>query len=48
MYSSPDGRTTLTASLTGGDVAFDVAKEFPKALDGLVKEVFCGGKTTAG
>ncbi|MFD1940045.1 serine hydrolase domain-containing protein [Nonomuraea mangrovi] len=44
MYSSPDGSRTLTASLTSGDAAVDVAKEFPKALDRLVKAAFCGGQ----
>jgi D-alanyl-D-alanine carboxypeptidase len=41
MYSSPDGRTTLTASLTAGDAAVDLAA-YPKMLDGLVKAAFCG------
>ncbi|WP_188189185.1 serine hydrolase domain-containing protein [Nonomuraea sp. SYSU D8015] len=44
MYSSPDGSKTLTASLTAGDAAVDIAKDYPKMLDGLVKEVFCGGQ----
>ncbi|WP_345573010.1 serine hydrolase domain-containing protein [Nonomuraea rosea] len=46
MYSSPDGSTTLTASLTAGDAAFDLAK-YPKLLDGLVKAAFCGGQTAS-
>ncbi|OUC97054.1 serine hydrolase domain-containing protein [Streptosporangium minutum] len=44
MYSTPDGSKTLTASITTGDAAIDQAQMFPKALDKLVKEVFCGGK----
>ncbi|MFI6990850.1 serine hydrolase domain-containing protein [Nonomuraea wenchangensis] len=40
MYSSPDGARTLTASLTVGDAAFDLAT-YPKLLDGLVKAAFC-------
>ncbi|MCC3779525.1 serine hydrolase [Streptomyces sp. UNOB3_S3] len=43
MYSTPDGSRTLTASLTTGDAAIDPAAEFPKALDALVRAVFCGG-----
>ncbi|MEU6714041.1 serine hydrolase domain-containing protein [Nonomuraea sp. NPDC046802] len=46
MYSSPDGHKTLTASLTSGDAAFDLAA-YPKLLDGLVKAAFCGGQTTS-
>ena len=46
MYSTPDGSKTLTASLTGGDAEIDLAKEYPKALDKLLKEVFCGGQAT--
>ncbi|MET7334862.1 hypothetical protein [Nonomuraea sp. NPDC005650] len=45
MYSTPDGKTTMTASLTSGDAAVDAAKEFPKALNNLLKRVFCDGKT---
>jgi D-alanyl-D-alanine carboxypeptidase len=44
MYSTPDGKKTLTASITSGDAAMDVATEFPKALDNLVKTVFCDGE----
>ncbi|GAA4233065.1 D-alanyl-D-alanine carboxypeptidase [Streptosporangium album] len=44
MYSTPDGSKTLTASINTGDAAIDQAQVFPKALDKLVKEVFCGGK----
>ncbi|WP_336209262.1 serine hydrolase domain-containing protein [Nonomuraea sp. LPB2021202275-12-8] len=44
MYSSPDGSRTLTASVTTGDAAIDPAQEFPKALEKLLKEVFCGGQ----
>ncbi|MFK0257059.1 serine hydrolase domain-containing protein [Streptomyces sp. NPDC090445] len=46
MYSTPDGRTTLTASVTTGDAALDPAGEFPKLRDRLVNEVFCGGQAT--
>ena len=42
MYSTPDGSKTLTAGLTTGDAAVNPAEVFPKALDTLVKEVFCG------
>ncbi|WP_431930199.1 serine hydrolase domain-containing protein [Nonomuraea jabiensis] len=41
MYSTPDGSKTLTASLTSGDAAIDLMQVFPKALEKLVKEVFC-------
>ncbi|WP_157249292.1 serine hydrolase domain-containing protein [Nonomuraea typhae] len=41
MYSTPDGKKTLTASITSGDAEADVAKEFPKALDNLLKTEFC-------
>lgn len=41
MYSSPDGGKTLTASVTAGDAAFDLAA-YPNLLDGLVKAAFCG------
>ncbi|MGK5544430.1 serine hydrolase domain-containing protein [Streptomyces sp. URMC 127] len=44
MISTPDGRKTLTAGVTTGDSAADPAQEFPKALDGLIKAVFCGGR----
>jgi D-alanyl-D-alanine carboxypeptidase len=46
MYSTPDGSKTLTASITTGDAAIDQAQVFPKALDKLLKTVFChkGGK----
>ncbi|MHA7959049.1 serine hydrolase domain-containing protein [Streptomyces sp. L500] len=40
MYSTPDGGRTLTASVTTGDAAIDPAREFPKALDRLVRAVF--------
>ncbi|MFB9888651.1 serine hydrolase domain-containing protein [Planobispora takensis] len=46
MYSSPDGSKTLTASLTVGDAAFDLAT-YPKLLDGLVKAAFCGGQAAS-
>jgi D-alanyl-D-alanine carboxypeptidase len=44
MYSTPDGKKTLTASITSGDAAMDVATEFPKALNDLIKTVFCDGQ----
>ncbi|MEU7740294.1 serine hydrolase domain-containing protein [Nonomuraea sp. NPDC049158] len=47
MYSTPDGSKTLTASLTMGDAAVDQSVVFPKALDKLIKAVFCGGQTGA-
>ncbi|WP_433352915.1 serine hydrolase domain-containing protein [Microtetraspora malaysiensis] len=46
MYSTPDGSKTLTASLTAGDAAFDLAT-YPKLLDGLVKAAFCGGQAAS-
>lgn len=42
MYSTPDGRKTLTASVTAGDADIDLANDYPKALDRLLREVFCG------
>ncbi|MER5547137.1 serine hydrolase domain-containing protein [Streptomyces sp. NPDC002589] len=42
MISTPDGRKTLTASITAGDAAIDTAKGFGKATQRLIKEVFCG------
>ncbi|MGW0801484.1 serine hydrolase domain-containing protein [Nonomuraea sp. NPDC002799] len=45
MYSTPDGSKTLTASITMGDAAIDQATVFPKALDKLIHEVFCGEET---
>ncbi|MFF9865319.1 serine hydrolase domain-containing protein [Streptomyces sp. NPDC013953] len=44
MYSTPDGRRTLTAGLTTGDAAVNPAEVFPAALDRLVREVFRGGR----
>ncbi|WP_106585070.1 serine hydrolase domain-containing protein [Murinocardiopsis flavida] len=47
MYSTLDGGTTLTASLTLGDAELDfttVAKAFEQAKQRLVTEVFHGGK----
>ncbi|WP_431903931.1 serine hydrolase domain-containing protein [Nonomuraea sp. bgisy101] len=44
MYSSPDGKTTLTASVTWVDEATrGPAKDFQKLTDTLVKQVFCDG-----
>lgn len=45
MYSTADGRKTLTASITGVDTEVDLAEEYPKALDKLLKAVFCGEQT---
>ncbi|NUT51861.1 MAG: beta-lactamase family protein, partial [Saccharothrix sp.] len=42
MYSTPDGRTTLTASVTAGDVEVDLLEAFPRVQRRLVDEVFCG------
>ncbi|WP_250564255.1 serine hydrolase domain-containing protein [Sphaerisporangium fuscum] len=47
MYSTPDGSKTLTASITMGDAAIDQAVVFPKALNRLIKEVFCDGQAGA-
>ncbi|MEU6780911.1 serine hydrolase domain-containing protein [Nonomuraea angiospora] len=45
MYSSPDGRTTMTGSVTWVDEATrGPAKDFQKLVDRLVKEVFCNGQ----
>ncbi|MFF2074765.1 serine hydrolase domain-containing protein [Kitasatospora sp. NPDC058162] len=41
MIATPDGARTLTAGLTTGDSDMDPAVEFPKALDQLIKAVFC-------
>lgn len=42
MISTPDGSKTLTASITTGDAPINPAEVYPKALDRLIKEVFCG------
>lgn len=45
MYSSPDGKTTVTGSVTWVDEASrGPAKDFQKLVDGLVNEVFCSGQ----
>ncbi|TDQ46101.1 serine hydrolase domain-containing protein [Actinorugispora endophytica] len=44
MISTPDGRRTLTASLTTGDAEMDPVAEFPQVLEGLIKAVFCEGR----
>ncbi|MFI6176837.1 serine hydrolase domain-containing protein [Nonomuraea sp. NPDC051191] len=44
MLSTPDGKKTLTASITFGDVAPDLAQAFSKALPNLLRQVFCGGQ----
>lgn len=41
MIATPDGARTLTAGLTTGDSDMDPAVEFPKALNQLIKAVFC-------
>jgi D-alanyl-D-alanine carboxypeptidase len=40
MYSSPDGRTTMTAGLTTGDADVNPAEALPPALEGLIRKVF--------
>lgn len=40
MYSTPDGRRTMTAGLTTADTATNPAKALPPALDNLVRTVF--------
>lgn len=44
MIASPDGSTTLTASLTMGDADIDPAQVFPGVLDRLFTEVFPAGQ----
>jgi D-alanyl-D-alanine carboxypeptidase len=43
MYSTPDGSKTLTASVTAGDAEIDLVNDYPRVLDRLLREVFCGG-----
>ncbi|GAA3624487.1 serine hydrolase domain-containing protein [Nonomuraea rosea] len=46
MYSSPDGKKTLTASVTWVDKATrGPAKDFQRLVDELVQQVFCGRQT---
>ncbi|MFJ2865647.1 serine hydrolase domain-containing protein [Kitasatospora sp. NPDC087314] len=48
MYSTPDGRRTLTGSLTFGGAELGwaaLAAVFEKVKQRLVTEVFCGGRT---
>ncbi|MFC3980040.1 serine hydrolase domain-containing protein [Streptosporangium jomthongense] len=46
MYSTPDGGTTLTASLNYvDDSAMSLAGAFQKVIRMLVSEVFCGGRS---
>ncbi|WP_283136200.1 hypothetical protein [Rhizohabitans arisaemae] len=46
MYSTPDGRTTLTAALNYvDDAASSMAAAFQQATQRLVQEVFGGGQT---
>ncbi|MGQ4266879.1 serine hydrolase domain-containing protein [Nocardiopsis changdeensis] len=44
MVASPDGSTTLTASLTMGDADIDPAQVFPGVLDLLFTAVFPAGR----
>ncbi|MFJ9693742.1 serine hydrolase domain-containing protein [Kitasatospora sp. NPDC101183] len=44
MIGTPDGGRTLTAGLTTGDAAIDLAQVFPKALGRLIDAVFCDGQ----
>ncbi|MEU4421737.1 serine hydrolase domain-containing protein [Actinoplanes sp. NPDC024001] len=48
MYSTPDGRKTLTASVTTGDAAIDPGTAFNRSLPGLLRTVFCGGSGPRG
>ncbi|MFI9595750.1 serine hydrolase domain-containing protein [Nonomuraea sp. NPDC052265] len=49
MYSTPDGGTTLTASLTYvDDAAMSQAEAFQKATQRLVTEIFGGGSADRG
>nr|WP_042194828.1 serine hydrolase domain-containing protein [Kibdelosporangium sp. MJ126-NF4] len=48
MYSTPDGKKTLTASLTSAGAAIDEIAAFRNAQQRLVNEVFCDGKTADG
>lgn len=45
VYGTPDGSKTLTASITTGDTDVDLVEDYPKALDDLLTEVFCGTRT---
>ncbi|GAA3472808.1 serine hydrolase domain-containing protein [Nonomuraea roseola] len=48
MYSTPDGRKTLTASITTGEAELDLvamSAAFEKVKQELVKAVFCDGQT---
>ncbi len=40
MYSTPDGRKTMTAGITMGHTPKDPSEFFPAALDALIKAVF--------
>ncbi|MFD8249382.1 serine hydrolase [Nocardia sp. NPDC059691] len=45
MYSTPDGKKTLTATLNyADDAALSLAVPFQQATQRLVDEVFCGGQ----
>ncbi|WP_336213246.1 serine hydrolase domain-containing protein [Nonomuraea sp. LPB2021202275-12-8] len=46
MYSSPDGKTTVTGSVTWVDEATrgPAAADFQKLVDTLAKDVFCSGQ----
>lgn len=41
MYSSADGKKTMTVSLTTGDADVDPAALYPKLVGSLLNEVFC-------
>ncbi|GAA2215365.1 serine hydrolase domain-containing protein [Nonomuraea monospora] len=41
MYSTPDGKKTLTGSITMGDAAIDPSQAVTKPMENLLKTVFC-------
>jgi D-alanyl-D-alanine carboxypeptidase len=41
MISTPDGSKTVTASVTTGDAAIDLATAYQTSLNALLKQVFC-------
>ncbi|WP_049571707.1 serine hydrolase domain-containing protein [Nonomuraea sp. SBT364] len=45
MYSTPDGKKTLTGSLTMGDAAIDPSQAYVKPQEKLLQEVFCDEQT---
>ncbi|MFI7443156.1 serine hydrolase domain-containing protein [Nonomuraea indica] len=44
MYSTPDGKKTLTGSITMGDAAIEPSQAYVKPHEKLLEEVFCGGQ----